>query len=76
MRSGCANFPDKTLKEAMETLKAKLRVKRTMWVPLPRNKRSINSGDLVSIAEVTRDLPGRKTSLSKSYSGTADLKLL
>ena len=48
---------DKTLKEAMETLKGKPKVKRTMWSRRAQEyEAKINSGDLVSIAEVTRDL--------------------
>ena len=48
---------DKTLKEALETLTGKPRVKRTMWSRRAQEyEAKINSGDLVSIAEVTRDL--------------------
>jgi CarD family transcriptional regulator len=48
---------DKTLREALETLKGKPRVKRTMWSRRAQEyEAKINSGDLVSIAEVTRDL--------------------
>ena len=43
---------DKTLKEAMETLKGKPKVKRTMWSRRAQEyEAKINSGDLVSIAE-------------------------
>src|SRR3546814_17440755 len=48
---------DKTLKEALDTLKGKPRVKRTMWSRRAQAyEAKINSGDLVSIAEVVRDL--------------------
>src|SRR3990167_903323 len=48
---------NKTLGEALETLKGKPRVKRTMWSRRAQEyEAKINSGDLVSIAEVTRDL--------------------
>ena len=48
---------DKTLKEALDTLTQKPRVKRTMWSRRAQEyEAKINSGDLVSIAEVTRDL--------------------
>ena len=48
---------DKTLREALDTLTGKPRVKRTMWSRRAQEyEAKINSGDLVSIAEVTRDL--------------------
>jgi hypothetical protein len=48
---------DKTLKDALETLKGKPKVKRTMWSRRAQEyEAKINSGDLISIAEVTRDL--------------------
>src|SRR5947209_5855173 len=48
---------DTTLKDALETLKGKPRVKRTMWSRRAQEyEAKINSGDLTSIAEVTRDL--------------------
>src|SRR5262245_42638475 len=46
-----------TLKKAMETLRGKARVKRTMWSRRAQEyEAKINSGDLISIAEVVRDL--------------------
>ena len=46
-----------TLTEALTTLKGKPRIKRTMWSRRAQEyEAKINSGDLVSIAEVTRDL--------------------
>jgi len=48
---------DKTLKEAMDTLKGKPKVKRTMWSRRAQEyEAKINSGEIVLIAEVTRDL--------------------
>ena len=46
-----------TLTEALTTLKGKPRIKRTMWSRRAQEyEAKINSGDLVSIAEVVRDL--------------------
>src|SRR4028118_1372333 len=48
---------DKTMKDALETLKGKPKVKRTMWSRRAQEyEAKINSGDLTSIAEVVRDL--------------------
>src|SRR5919107_1836682 len=48
---------DKTMQEAMATLKGKPKIKRTMWSRRAQEyEAKINSGDLVSIAEVVRDL--------------------
>ena len=53
---------DKTMKDALETLKGKPKVKRTMWSRRAQEyEAKINSGDLVSIAEVTdEDVPRLK----------------
>jgi CarD family transcriptional regulator len=60
---------DKTLKEAMETLKGKPKVKRTMWSRRAQEyEAKINSGDLISIAEVVRDLYRSETQPEQSYS--------
>ena len=60
---------DKTLKEAMETLKGKPKVKRTMWSRRAQEyEAKINSGDLVSIAEVVRDLFRADDQPEQSYS--------
>ena len=60
---------DKTLKEALETLTGKPRVKRTMWSRRAQEyEAKINSGDLVSIAEVTRDLFRADDQPEQSYS--------
>jgi len=46
-----------TLLEALTTLKGRPRIKRTMWSRRAQEyEAKINSGDLVSIAEVVRDL--------------------
>jgi CarD family transcriptional regulator len=55
--------------EAMETLKGKPKVKRTMWSRRAQEyEAKINSGDLVSIAEVTRDLFRPDDQPEQSYS--------
>jgi CarD family transcriptional regulator len=60
---------DKTLSQAMETLKGKPRVKRTMWSRRAQEyEAKINSGDLVSIAEVVRDLFRPDDQPEQSYS--------
>ena len=60
---------DKTLKEAMETLKGKPKVKRTMWSRRAQEyEAKINSGDIVAIAEVVRDLFRSESQPEQSYS--------
>ena len=60
---------DKTLKEAMETLKGKPKVKRTMWSRRAQEyEAKINSGDIVAIAEVVRDLYRSESQPEQSYS--------
>jgi CarD family transcriptional regulator len=60
---------NKTLGEALETLKGKPKVKRTMWSRRAQEyEAKINSGDLVSIAEVTRDLFRADDQPEQSYS--------
>ncbi|RZM12239.1 MAG: CarD family transcriptional regulator [Sphingomonas sp.] len=60
---------DKTMNEAMETLKGKPKVKRTMWSRRAQEyEAKINSGDLASIAEVTRDLFRADDQPEQSYS--------
>ena len=60
---------DKTLREALETLTYKPKVKRTMWSRRAQEyEAKINSGDLVSIAEVTRDLFRADDQPEQSYS--------
>jgi len=58
-----------TLKEALTTLKGKPRIKRTMWSRRAQEyETKINSGDLVSIAEVVRDLHRKEDQPEQSYS--------
>ena len=60
---------DKTMQEALTTLKVKPRVKRTMWSRRAQEyEAKINSGDLVSIAEVVRDLHRASGQPEQSYS--------
>jgi hypothetical protein len=57
------------MKEALETLKGKPKVKRTMWSRRAQEyEAKINSGDLVSIAEVVRDLFRADDQPEQSYS--------
>ncbi len=57
------------VKRAMTTLKGKARIKRTMWSRRAQEYESkINSGDLISIAEVVRDLYRSETQQEQSYS--------
>jgi len=58
-----------TLREAFTTLKGKARIKRTMWSRRAQEyEAKINSGDLVSIAEVVRDLHRGEDQPEQSYS--------
>ncbi len=60
---------ENTLKKAMETLRGKARVKRTMWSRRAQEyEAKINSGDLISIAEVVRDLYRSESQPEQSYS--------
>jgi CarD family transcriptional regulator len=60
---------DKTMQEALHTLKGKPKVKRTMWSRRAQEyEAKINSGDLVSIAEVVRDLFRPEEAPEQSYS--------
>jgi CarD family transcriptional regulator len=53
----------------METLKGRARVKRTMWSRRAQEYMAkINSGDLISIAEVVRDLYRSEAQPEQSYS--------
>ncbi len=57
------------VKKAMDTLKGRARVKRTMWSRRAQEyEAKINSGDLISIAEVVRDLYRSETQPEQSYS--------
>jgi CarD family transcriptional regulator len=58
-----------TLQEALLTLKGRPRIKRTMWSRRAQEyEAKINSGDLVSIAEVVRDLFRAEDQPEQSYS--------
>ena len=60
---------DKTVKKALDTLKGKARIKRTMWSRRAQEyEAKINSGDLISIAEVVRDLYRSESQPEQSYS--------
>ncbi|PTW59056.1 CarD family transcriptional regulator [Breoghania corrubedonensis] len=58
-----------TVKKALETVRGRARVKRTMWSRRAQEyEAKINSGDLISIAEVVRDLYRSDTQPEQSYS--------
>ena len=60
--------PELILK-AMETLKGRARVKRAMWSRRAQEyEQKINSGDLIAIAEVVRDLHRNDEQREQSYS--------
>jgi CarD family transcriptional regulator len=60
---------EKVVHRAMETLKGRARIKRTMWSRRAQEyEAKINSGDLVSIAEVVRDLYRSEAQPEQSYS--------
>lgn len=60
---------DKTVKKAMDTLKGRARIKRTMWSRRAQEyEAKINSGDLIAISEVVRDLYRSDTQPEQSYS--------
>ncbi|MEQ1716109.1 MAG: CarD family transcriptional regulator [Hyphomicrobium sp.] len=60
---------DGVVKRAMEILKGRARIKRTMWSRRAQEYvAKINSGDLVSIAEVVRDLYRSEAQPEQSYS--------
>ena len=60
--------PDVILK-AMTTLKGKAKVKRAMWSRRAQeDEQKINSGDLIAIAEVVRDLHRNDDQREQSYS--------
>ena len=55
--------------QALNTLKGRARVKRTMWSRRAQEyEAKINSGDLISIAEVVRDLHRAENQPEQSYS--------
>ena len=60
---------DAIVKRSMETLKGRARIKRTMWSRRAQEYvAKINSGDLISIAEVVRDLYRSEAQPEQSYS--------
>ena len=60
--------PD-VIDHAMKTLKGKAKVKRAMWSRRAQEyEAKINSGDLIAIAEVVRDLHRNDEQLEQSYS--------
>ncbi|WP_297731247.1 CarD family transcriptional regulator [uncultured Maricaulis sp.] len=60
---------DKIVKDALKTLKGKAKVKRTMWSRRAQEyEAKINSGDLIQIAEVVRDLHRAEDQPEQSYS--------
>ena len=57
------------VKRAAETLKGRARIKRTMWSRRAQEyEAKINSGDLIAIAEVVRDLFRSENQPEQSYS--------
>ena len=57
------------LKDAFTTLKGKARIKRTMWSRRAQEyEAKINSGDLILVAEVVRDLHRTEAQPEQSYS--------
>ena len=55
--------------KAMSTLRGRARVKRAMWSRRAQEyEQKINSGDLISIAEVVRDLHRKDDQREQSYS--------
>ena len=68
--SGMRPLSDKnTLTKALDTLKGRARVKRVMWSRRAQEyEAKINSGDIVSIAEVVRDLHRAEDQPEQSYS--------
>jgi CarD family transcriptional regulator len=57
------------VKRALETLKGRARVKRTMWSRRAQEyEAKINSGDLIAVTEVVRDLYRSEAQPEQSYS--------
>lgn len=70
LASGMRRLSNETkLQEAFTTLKGRARIKRTMWSRRAQEyEAKINSGDLISIAEVVRDLHRKEDQPEQSYS--------
>lgn len=61
--------PPDVVSKAMTTLKGKARVKKAMWSRRAQEyEQKINSGDLIAIAEVVRDLHRNDDQREQSYS--------
>ena len=61
--------PPDLISKALDTLKGKARVKRAMWSRRAQEyEQKINSGDLMAIAEVVRDLHRSDDQREQSYS--------
>ncbi|MDK9697317.1 MAG: CarD family transcriptional regulator [Siculibacillus sp.] len=67
---GMRKLADATVvKKALETVKGRARIKRTMWSRRAQEyEAKINSGDLIAIAEVVRDLYRADSQPEQSYS--------
>ena len=64
-----ALFSPDVISHAMKTLKGKAKVKRAMWSRRAQEyEQKINSGDLIAIAEVVRDLHRTDDQREQSYS--------
>lgn len=60
---------DKTVAKALDVLKGRARVKRTMWSRRAQEyDAKINSGDIIALAEVVRDLYRSEAQPEQSYS--------
>jgi CarD family transcriptional regulator len=60
---------ENVLKDAFTTLKGRARIKRTMWSRRAQEyEAKINSGDLILVSEVVRDLHRGETQPDQSYS--------
>lgn len=60
---------DATVEKALETVKGRARIKRTMWSRRAQEyEAKINSGDLIAISEVVRDLFRASSQPEQSYS--------
>jgi len=60
---------DLVLKDAFTTLKGRARIKRTMWSRRAQEyEAKINSGDLILVSEVVRDLHRTESQPEQSYS--------
>lgn len=69
-QKGMRKLADKTLiEQAMRVLKGRARIKRTMWSRRAQEyEAKINSGDLIAVAEVVRDLYRSEKQPEQSYS--------